>query len=114
MNYEVIILEPAKRFIDGLEVKLKAKTFRTIELLGEFGPFLSEPHSKKVAGYKGLYELRVIQGSNICRLFYFHDKGKVYVITSGFIKKESRLKKSEIDLAVRLFNNYKGSHNEKK
>ena len=107
MTYEVIILSPAKEFIDSLELKLKAKSFRTIQLLTEFGPFLSEPHSKKISGYNGLFELRVIQGNNICRLFYFHEKGKVYVVTNGYIKKDNKLKKSEVEMAMKLFNNYK-------
>jgi phage-related protein len=103
MNYEVFILSPAKDFLDSLEIKLKAKSYRTIQLLNEFSPFLSEPHSKKVTGVDSLYELRVIQGNNICRFFYFHDKGKVYVITSGYIKKDNKLKKSEIEFAMKLF-----------
>jgi phage-related protein len=110
MNYEVIVLVSAKEFLDSLDVKLKAKSFRTIQLLCEFGPFLSEPHSKKVSGINGLFELRVIQGNNICRFFYFHDKEKVYVITSGFIKKDQKLKKSEIDKALKIFNLYKGDN----
>jgi phage-related protein len=109
MNYEIIVLDPAKVFIDSLDIKLKAKTFRTIGLLAEFGPFLSEPHSKKVTDIKGLFELRIIQGNNICRLFYFHDKGKLYVITSGYIKKDNKLKKSEIENAIKIFNEFKGN-----
>ena len=108
MNYEVIILESAKEFLDSLDVKLKAKSFRAIQLLCEFGPFISEPHSKKVTGVDSLFELRVIQGSNICRFFYFHDKGKVYVIISGYVKKDQKLKKSEIDKALKIFSVYKG------
>ena len=87
MGYEVRVLTSATDFLETLEVKLKAKTYRSIKLLQEFGPFLSEPHSKKIKGFKSLYELRVKQGSNICRLFYFHHKGKVYIVTSGFVKK---------------------------
>jgi hypothetical protein len=57
-----------KNFIDSLELKLKAKAFRTISLLSDLGHLLKEPHSKKVVGYKGLYELRVSQGNNICSI----------------------------------------------
>jgi len=39
VNYKIEILEPAYEFISSLEIKFKAKTFRTIELL-------KEPHSK--------------------------------------------------------------------
>jgi len=57
---------------------------------------LAEPHSKKIKGYKSLYELRVKQGSDICRFFYFHQKGKIYIITSGYIKKDKKTSKSEL------------------
>ena len=56
MSYEVRVLEPAIDFLNSLNAKLKAKTYRSIQLLQEFGPFLAEPHSKKIKGFKSLYE----------------------------------------------------------
>ncbi len=47
MSFEVILLEPAVAFLSQVEVKLRAKAFRTIELLREFGPELPMPHTKK-------------------------------------------------------------------
>jgi len=61
MSYEVIVLEPAKTFLRSLEVKIRAKAFRTIGLLKTFGSFLKEPHSKKIKGTPYLYELRIKQ-----------------------------------------------------
>lgn len=107
MNYEVYILEPAKIFLDSLEIKLRAKAFRTVDLLQEFGPFLKEPHAKKITGSKDLYELRVKQGSDICRLFYFHDKGKIYIITSGYVKKSQKLNNEEIAKARMIMQKYR-------
>jgi phage-related protein len=107
MKYEVIILEPAKVFLHNINIKLRAKAFRTIELLQEFGPLLKEPHSKKVTGIKDLFELRVKFSSNICRLFYFHYKNTIYVITSGYVKKEQKLNKLEIEKALKLMKQYK-------
>jgi hypothetical protein len=43
MAYKVYLLESAEQFISDLEDKLKAKSFRTIELLRDFGPELREP-----------------------------------------------------------------------
>jgi phage-related protein len=108
MKYDVIILEPAKVFLSYIDIKLRAKAFRTIELLQEFGPILKEPHSKKIVGTKDLYELRVKFSSNICRLFYFHHNNKIYVITSGYVKKEQKLNKNEIDKALKIMKQYKG------
>ncbi len=106
MKYSVIILEPAKDFLLNLDVKLRAKAFRTIELLQEFGPVLMEPHAKKITGAKNLFELRIKFSNNICRLFYFHHEQYIYVITSGYIKKDQKLNKSEIGKALKLMKLY--------
>ena len=106
MLYEVILLQPAVDFLKEVDVKLRARAFRTIELLKEFGPFLKEPHSKKIAGVKGLFELRVQQGNNICRLFYFHKGNRIFVITSGFIKKSMKTERTEIEKAVKIMEQY--------
>ena len=107
MKYDVSILEPARVFLSSIHIKLRAKAFRTIELLQEFGPLLKEPHAKKIAGTKELFELRVKVSSNICRLFYFHYDNKIYVITSGYMKKEQKLNKLEIEKALKLMRQYK-------
>ncbi|MFW5863093.1 MAG: type II toxin-antitoxin system RelE/ParE family toxin [Spirochaetota bacterium] len=112
MGYEVKILEPAKEFLDTLETKLRAKAFRTIDLLQDFGPFLREPHAKKIREVDHLYELRVKQGNNICRFFYFHHKGKIYIMTSGYVKKDQKLSKKEISRAESLMNAFKEENNE--
>ncbi len=103
--YNIKLLQDAKDFIDTLDVKMKTKVLRTITLLAKFGAFLKEPHSKKLKGYD-LYELRVKLGSNIVRLFYFHDNNKIYVITSGFIKKANKTDKKIIQKAIDLKKQY--------
>ena len=112
MGYEVRILQPAVKFLETLDIKMKAKAYRTISLLKEFGPFLTEPHSKKITGIKDLYELRIKQASNICRLFYFHSDGKVYIIASGYVKKSNKTSKSELDKAERIMNQFMEENHE--
>lgn len=107
MNYEVIVLQDALDFLNSLEIKLKAKAFRSITLLQLFGPNLREPHSKALTGSDGLFELRVKIGSNIVRLFYFHNKGKVFVVTSGYVKKANKTEKNELLKAVKLMKQFK-------
>ncbi len=101
------MLEPAVNFVDQVSSKMKAKILRTIDLLEEYGPFLPLPHSKKLSGYD-LYELRVRLASDIVRLFYFHDKDKIYVITSGYIKKSNKTSKREIEAALKLKKEFQG------
>jgi len=107
MKYEVELLEEAVDFIISLPVKMQAKIQRTIGLLKEYGYFLPEPHSKKIKGQKDLYELRVKLGSDICRLFYFHWKDKIYVITSGYSKKSNKTDRNQIERAIGLMNCFK-------
>lgn len=87
---------------------MQAKIHRTINLLEKLVYLLPAPHSKKVTGIKNLYELRVKLGSDICRLFYFHWKDRVFVITSGYMKKANKTDVKEIAQAVRLMNQVKG------
>ena len=101
MAYEVILLEPAAAFLSGLDVKLRAKAFRTIDLLEQLGPQLPMPHARKLTGYD-IYELRVRLASSICRLFYFHQRESIYVVTSGYVKKSEKTNSREIARAVRL------------
>ncbi len=107
MEYKVELLEQAAKFILSLPVKMQAKIQRTIGLLKEFGYSLPEPHSKKIQGIEDLYELRVKLGSDICRLFYFHWKEKIYIITSGYLKKSKKTDKNQIKKAVSLMKKIK-------
>ena len=102
MEYEVVLLKEVRNFLDTLELKLKAKSYRTINLLSIFGPILTLPHSRKITGTKDLYELRVQQANNICRLFYFYYEKQIYVILSGFVKKRDKTDKGEIEKALRI------------
>ena len=106
-SYEVRLLDPAVEFLRKLPVKLRAKAFRGIELLQELGPDLPMPHAKALKGTAGLRELRVKFASDIVRLFYFHHRGKVYIVTSGFVKKADKTDQRELRRAVRLMQAFK-------
>ena len=78
---------PVEEFIISLEDrKMRAKIFRSIELLERYGNMLSEPYSKFLED--GIYELRIIQSSNIIRILYFFCLGKKIILTNGFVKKD--------------------------
>ena len=111
MEWDVVLLEPAVTFLTSTEVKMRAKAFRSIEPLKQFGPELPMPHSKKLKGHD-LYELRVRFGSNICRLFYFFEGNEVYVVTSGYVKKTDQTDQREIERALRLKSEYLGGKNQ--
>ena len=88
---------PAKDFLLSLDYDMRAKMIRTLEILQRNGPSLREPHSKELED--GIFELRARVGTNISRLLYFYDEGRVVLLTNGFIKKTQRTPHKEIDLA---------------
>jgi phage-related protein len=106
MGYEVTLLEEAKDFLDTLEPKMMAKSYRTIQMLSKFGPTLTLPHSRKIVGTDDLFELRIQVATNICRLFYFYHNNELYIILSGFIKKQDKTDPNEIKKALKIRRQY--------
>ena len=88
---------PAKEFLLSLDYDMRAKMIRTLEMLQKNGPALREPQSKELDD--GIFELRAKFGSNISRLFYFYDEGRIVLLTNGFVKKTQKTPKKEIELA---------------
>ncbi|MBT3580725.1 type II toxin-antitoxin system RelE/ParE family toxin [bacterium] len=111
MKFTVFLLEEVEKFILSLPLKMQAKIQRTIDLLRDFGYKLPMPHAKLLVESRQLKELRIQQGSDICRLFYFHYQEKTYVITSGYIKKENKTDKNEIKKAIMLMERIKEKEN---
>jgi phage-related protein len=101
-NFEVEVLEPARAFMDTLLPRMRVKAHRAIAMLEQFGYRLTEPVAKMLENAEGLRELRIQFASDICRLFYFHYRNKIYVVTSGYIKKEQKTKRNEIERALRI------------
>lgn len=83
----------------GLNTKMRAKMFRTIEMLEKNGNKLREPASKPLGD--GIMELRAKVGTDISRVLYFFVVGRKVVLTHGFVKKTQKTPPEEIDLAKR-------------
>lgn len=54
----------------------------------------------------GLYELRLEYSSNIYRVFFIFDEGKIVVLFNGFQKKTQKTPQKEIDKALRIKKEY--------
>ena len=104
-------VEPARAFLDSLDIKLRAKMYKEIDLLLANGPELREPHSKHVED--GIFELRAKQGSDISRILYFFFVGKKAILTNGFVKKSAKTPRKEIELAKKYRSDYENSNEEK-
>jgi len=88
----VRILIVVQKFIDDLEDKIKAKVYKNIDLLKEFGLKLGEPYSKKIGD--NLYELRT-SGKTEVRLIYSFKDGTSFIV-HGFFKKTRKIPLKEI------------------
>ena len=90
---------PVTEFIDKLPTKLHSKTVRAIRFLREGGNQIKPPYSMPLGD--GLFELRVKFSSDIVRIIYFYLNGKIIVLTNGFVKKQQKTPRSEIELAIK-------------
>ncbi|MDR0793648.1 MAG: type II toxin-antitoxin system RelE/ParE family toxin, partial [Chitinophagaceae bacterium] len=54
----------------------------------------------------GLYELRIEYNSNIYRVFFIFDEGKIVVLFNGFQKKTQKTPPEEIKKALKIKNEY--------
>lgn len=84
--------------------KVKLKIDWTIGVVKELER-IPEQYLKHIEG-TDLYEIRVILGSNIFRIFCFFDKGKLVVLLNGFQKKTQKTPKREIEKALNLKRQY--------
>jgi phage-related protein len=67
-----------------------------------------------MTGTDGLFEVRVEFESNIYRIFCCFDKGNLVVLFNGFQKKSQKTPKKEIELALKLKDEYFNLKNTKK
>ena len=61
----------------------------------------------------GLYEIKVVVIQQSIRIFYFFDEAKLVVLINGFIKKSKKTPSKELELAVKLKNEYFQEKNRK-
>ena len=104
-------VKPCLDFLNTLEVKLRAKAFRDLNLLQEKGNELRLPYSRHLDD--GIFELRTIQGNNIIRCLYFFFVGSKIIITHGFRKKNDKTPPGEIDRAKEYRKDYLLKHPQK-
>jgi phage-related protein len=92
-------------FFDQQTEKVKQKIDYVLFVLTH-ADRVPEKFLKHIEGQKGLYEIRVEAGNNIFRILCCFDKGRVVVLFNGFQKKSQKTPRQEIELAVKLMNEY--------
>lgn len=95
---------PVEDFIKTQDVKMRAKIYRMLEMLEEWGNALRMPYSEHLDD--GIFQIRVQVGSNITRVLYFFVVGGKIIMTNGFAKKTQGTPPSEIELAKKYRTDY--------
>lgn len=96
--------KPIEEFMVSLDNKMRTKAIHELMLLREKGNKLREPFSKAMGD--GIFELRIQQGGDAARIFYFFFVGSKVVLTNGFIKKTQKTPATELDRAKRYKTDY--------
>ena len=96
--------KPIEEFMVSLDNKMRTKAIHELMLLREKGNKLREPFSKAMGD--GIFELRVQQGGDAARIFYFFFVGSKVVLTNGFVKKTQKTPPTELDRAKRYKADY--------
>ena len=93
-------------FMNTLTADEKRKIYYILDLLAT-----EHRVSKKFVTYirESIYELRAEYESNIYRIFFVFDEGKIVVLFNGFQKKTEKTPESEIKQAIKLKNEYYGN-----
>lgn len=94
-----------RSFMESLQKQDKAKIFRIIQTIEQYGITSILPHVKKLTG-SPLWEIRVLGKSNI-RIIYVVITEKAVLLLHGFLKKTQRTQAKEIEVASIRFKDYK-------
>lgn len=95
---------PVEEFLLDMDIKMRAKLLRLLQILEEKGTQLREPYSKHLED--GIFEIRGKVGTSITRvLYFFYYDGKI-ILTNGFVKKSQKTPGKEIQLAKKRRKEY--------
>jgi len=92
-------------FFKGLHADVKNEFIRTLKLIATIENVPIQ-FLKQVENSDGLYEVRVVVGTDIYRVFCFFDKGKLIILINGFRMKSKRTSIREIEMAERIKKDY--------
>jgi phage-related protein len=102
---------PTKEFLDSLDKKDELPfAIRKLNLLRELGNQLRRPHADYLEG--GIYELRIPVKHMQYRLLYFYFYQEKIIISHG-LRKETKVKTSDIEKAKKHKANYFAQHERK-
>ncbi|TAM37903.1 type II toxin-antitoxin system RelE/ParE family toxin [bacterium] len=95
---------PVEKFINGFELKIKAKVLARIEFLEGRWQELRRPYVDALQ--EGLYELRVIFSGNQIRVIYAYMFSDYIVLLHGIIKKTREVPQEDMLKAKNRMNDF--------
>ncbi len=96
---------PVEEFLDSLTDKQTAKIAWVLRIVRDYER-VSKEYFKKLVGTDDIWEIRIKFGKDIFRILCFFEKGKIIVLTNGFVKKSQKTPSSEIKLAEKRKKEY--------
>jgi len=97
--------ENAQEEINLFPKKIKAKAIHIFELIELQGANLGMPFTKPLNN--GLFEIRAKGEEGIGRSIYCYQKGKTIIILHSFIKKDNKIPKKNLSIAMNRMKNIK-------
>lgn len=91
---------PVEEFINTLGESEQKKVVKLLQGSADNGLPVNEEKFKKLE--KDIWEFK----SHQVRILCFLDKGRIIITTHGFLKKRGRTPRSEIEKALKLYNEY--------
>lgn len=96
---------PVEEFLDSVSDQQAQKVAWVLRLVERLDR-VPEQYLKKLTGTDQLWEIRIQAGGKSYRLLGFFDGPLLLILTSGFVKKQQRTPRQEIELAQRRRTEY--------
>ena len=96
---------PVEEFLDSLSDQHAQKVAWVLRLVERLER-VPEQYLKKLVGTDQLWEIRIQAGGKTFRLLGFFDGPVLLILTSGFLKKQQKTRRQEVELAQRRRTEY--------
>ena len=96
---------PGEEFLDSLSDQHAQKVAWVLRLVERLDR-VPEQYLKKLVGTDQLWEVRIQSGGKNFRLLGFFDGPVLLILTSGFVKKQQKTPRQELELAQRRREEY--------
>ena len=107
----VVFEDHFKEFRKTLDRDTLKKVYQVLTLIMTV-PVIPAKFLKALTDRKGLWEIRIEQGSNIYRVFCCFDEANLVILFNGFQKKTQETPKAVLDKAEALMKKYFGQKTE--